>query len=176
MNTWFISDTHFGHANIIKYTGRPFKSVEEMDRVLIRNWNARVKLRDTVIFLGDFCFRNTAGGKAGEGTSNKAEFYRRQLNGDIVFIRGNHDDNNSLNTKIDSLVMTIGGKKIFCVHNPGDAIGGYDLDVVGHIHELWKIKRVSGMILVNVGVDVWNFHPVNIHEILREVGKHEVES
>ena len=36
---WFTSDTHFGHKEIIRFTGRPFASVEEMDRELIRRWN-----------------------------------------------------------------------------------------------------------------------------------------
>jgi calcineurin-like phosphoesterase family protein len=171
-STWFTSDTHFGHANIIKYTGRPFRDVKHMDETLVRNWNARVKPEDIVIFLGDFCFRNTVGGKSGEGTTNKAEFYRKQLNGNIVFIRGNHDNNNSLNTKIDSLIVKTGGKEIHCVHNPIDARGDYDLNLVGHVHEHWKIKNVDDLILVNVGVDVWNFFPVSIHEILNAV-KHQ---
>jgi len=54
MNKWFISDTHFSHSNIIRYTGRPFQSVKEMDERLIENWNALVKSQDTVFFLGDF--------------------------------------------------------------------------------------------------------------------------
>ena len=37
---WFISDTHFFHKNIIRYTGRPFGSMEEMDQALINGWNA----------------------------------------------------------------------------------------------------------------------------------------
>lgn len=53
MNRWFISDTHFSHANIIGYTGRPFQSVSEMNKKLMANWNALVEPQDTVFFLGD---------------------------------------------------------------------------------------------------------------------------
>lgn len=54
MNKWFISDTHFSHNNIIRYTGRPFQSVDEMNEKLIENWNALVEPQDIVFFLGDF--------------------------------------------------------------------------------------------------------------------------
>jgi hypothetical protein len=30
----YISDTHFNHTNIIRYTKRPFTSLEEMNRLL----------------------------------------------------------------------------------------------------------------------------------------------
>lgn len=54
--TFVCSDTHFGHANIIRYCDRPFKSVEHMDEELIARWNARVTSEDIVYFLGDFAF------------------------------------------------------------------------------------------------------------------------
>ena len=53
MKKWFISDTHFSHTNIIKYAGRPFANVQEMDQALIDNWNSCVGVDDQVFFLGD---------------------------------------------------------------------------------------------------------------------------
>ena len=60
---FYTADLHLGHANIIKYCNRPFKDVDQMNETLIRNWNSRVKPEDTVIHNGDFCFKNTPGGK-----------------------------------------------------------------------------------------------------------------
>lgn len=78
---WFTADTHFGHENIIRYAGRPFKTAAENDAAIIANWNSRVAPRDRVFFLGDFAFRNKEAALA----------IRRKLNGNIFFISGNHD-------------------------------------------------------------------------------------
>lgn len=93
-NSFFLSDTHYGHSNIVKYSKRPFASDREIaedvidketidahDECLIANWNAMVKQGDDVYFLGDFAFKNV----------EKAASIRRRLNGTIFFIEGNHD-------------------------------------------------------------------------------------
>ncbi len=54
---FFTADTHWGHANIIKFCDRPFVSIEEMNEVLISKWNAKVTGNDTVYILGDMFFR-----------------------------------------------------------------------------------------------------------------------
>lgn len=97
---YLISDLHFGHENIIKYSSRPFSSVEEMNETLIKNWNDVVKDNDIVYHLGDFCFLKY----------NDCKNILRRLNGNINMILGNHDkvikDNKSnlLNSKLVSSI------------------------------------------------------------------------
>lgn len=78
---YYISDTHFGHKSVIKFDNRPFSTVEEMEDVLIANWNNKITNRDMIYILGDFCF-------------NKEPEWIRLLNklkGVKVLIKGNHD-------------------------------------------------------------------------------------
>ena len=60
--TWFTSDTHWGHAGILKESMHcrrdlVFSSVEEMDETMIANWNSVVGPKDEVWHLGDFAYR-----------------------------------------------------------------------------------------------------------------------
>lgn len=78
---WFISDTHFGHANILKFDNRPFGSIKEHDAILIENWNGAIAPDDIVFFLGDFAF----------GSSEFVKRIYNRLSGQITFIKGNHE-------------------------------------------------------------------------------------
>ena len=51
--TWLWSDLHLSDPSVVLGSGRPFGSVEEMNRHLLRNWRRRVGAGDTVICLGD---------------------------------------------------------------------------------------------------------------------------
>lgn len=151
------SDTHFNHKNIIKYCSRPFKNLHEMNKIIISNWNERIKENDTILFLGDFCFK-----------VNKEKYliWKNQLNGNIVFIKGNHDKNNSLKTYINSLIIEYGNYKILCQHRPPEEIPDYiNFALCGHVHEKWKSKAKPPTI--NVSVDMWNFRPIRMDEILK---------
>ena len=143
-----------------------------MNDTIIKNHNKRVKKEDTVFFLGDFCFRNSPGGKDGEGTLNKAEYYIKKLNGNFVFIKGNHDRNNSLKTPIERVIIKYGGKKICMIHNPIHADSNYEINLCGHVHEKWLVRPLGeNSVMVNVGVDVWNFMPVTFEEINKGLSK-----
>lgn len=78
---FYVSDLHFGHANVLKFDKRPFETVEEMDREMVRYWNETVDKDDHVYILGDFCW-----GKAKQW----AELLP-QLKGQKHLILGNHD-------------------------------------------------------------------------------------
>jgi calcineurin-like phosphoesterase family protein len=80
-STWFISDTHFGHANIIRYSKRPLADVDAHDAQLVANWNAHVKQTDDVFHLGDFAY----------GRRDGALALLRSLHGKIHLVEGNHD-------------------------------------------------------------------------------------
>ena len=56
---YFTSDTHFGHENVIRFAGRPYETVAQMNHALVANINARVQPRDELYILGDFSFRTT---------------------------------------------------------------------------------------------------------------------
>ena len=169
---WFSSDLHLGHHNIIKYSNRPFKDVYHMHENFVRNFNERVKEDDTVIFVGDFCFKNSKNGKVGQGTPKTAKEWLKDYNGQWIFVKGNHDGNNSLNTPITKLYLKFGGERICVVHKPEEAEDRFRINLVGHVHHAWKIKRLyDNSFMYNVGVDANNYKPVNITEIIRGVNQ-----
>ncbi len=82
---WFTSDTHFTHANIIKYCNRSFSNVDDMDKHLIYNINKYVAPGDTLYHLGDFAFNRRS--------LSVYKKIREQINCKVIhFIFGNHDD------------------------------------------------------------------------------------
>lgn len=154
---FLTSDTHFDHEGIIRHCNRPFTSVERMNHAMIHGWNQRVKPTDTVIFVGDFCF------------GNKAKYFEEQLNGKKVFVAGNHDRNNGVNTRIKGLEIVFNKESIWVTHRPQDINPFYDLTICGHVHEKWKYEvyptELGAVYAINVGVDQWGFQPVKIDEV-----------
>ena len=82
MKTWFTADTHFSHARIIELCGRPFSSVEEMDKTIIDRINEVVGSKDRLVILGDICM-----GKLEDSLQNLSLIQAAEL----VLIPGNHD-------------------------------------------------------------------------------------
>ena len=89
MTTFFTSDLHFGHANILLYAPQrydylglePQNGVPEMNEGIVRLWNRQVTPDDTVYVIGDVAM----------GKVDQTIEYVRQLNGTKHLIMGNHD-------------------------------------------------------------------------------------
>jgi calcineurin-like phosphoesterase family protein len=80
MKNYFSSDWHLCHANIIKYDNRPFDNIGQMNQHILDNYHELVKEEDNFYYLGDFCFDKA-----------KTESFLEQMQGNLFFIRGNHD-------------------------------------------------------------------------------------
>jgi calcineurin-like phosphoesterase family protein len=164
---WFTSDEHFNHGNIIDHTNRPFWNWKQMNEELIKRFNSRVQPSHTTYHVGDFKF--------GANGPNTYEL-TKMLNGNHVFVWGNHDKNNGTNTPLKYAIIKTYGKLILLCHHQEDAImmmegnSGIDMAFVGHSHHHWKFKPN----LVNVGVDVWDFYPVDAKQILKAYGNWEM--
>jgi len=152
---YFTADYHFNHPNIIDFCGRPYKDCDHMNEGTIGRHNERVRKRDTVFHIGDFCFG---------GTQYANEFLDR-LNGNIILLRGNHDRRNGVRTSIESIHIKTFGMNVLLTHRPEDAYMVrelYDFCLVGHIHEKWRFQYK----MCNVGIDVWDY-PVHMKQILK---------
>lgn len=84
--TWFISDTHFDHDNVLKFEEgyHSFETIEEHDLQIIERWNKVVNDGDTVFFLGDAALHRVK--------LSYLVWIFGQLRGDIIWLKGNHCD------------------------------------------------------------------------------------
>lgn len=143
INTWFTSDTHFFHKNILEYEkeARPFSTVEEMNECLINRWNSCVNSKDIVYHLGDFCF-----GRANIDIASR-------LNGTKRLVMGNHDLYPAADylRHFEKLYGMIFWKSCVLSHMPVHANGlgsRWLLNMHGHLHS----KRIQNYVPVGIGL------------------------
>lgn len=127
-NIWIVSDTHFLHANMLKFLnddgvpfrGKYFEDQDQCDEIMIHNWNKVVKPQDHIWHLGDVFI----------GDKAKFDSLWGKLNGHKRLIVGNHDD-----------IRFLSGK---------DSRGNWFFERV----ELWKY--MEDMILTHVPMELAN--------------------
>jgi len=158
-----ISDTHFGHENIIKYCNRPFKNAEEMNWELVKRWNNVVTPQDKVYHLGDVHM----GGKSREQINQVLS----ALNGHKRLILGNHDNGKDqlLLNHFEKITMWRAFKEFGLllthapVHESTLVFGSFKAkNVHGHIHQN---KSPSGP-YINVSVEAIDYTPINIKTLM----------
>jgi len=154
-NTFLISDHHFHHKNINKFEPIRLKVAKKLkyintEKMMIDKWNSVVGKNDTVLYLGDFAFAYIDG-------------YLKKLNGNKIFIYGNHDKNNLFNyakvikgvlvegeetiqdrelSLFSGLIKTINGKKIMFYHYPLEYEDKYDKQKERIVKRINKGKEI----------------------------------
>jgi calcineurin-like phosphoesterase family protein len=179
MATWFTADLHLGHARIIELCNRPFFSVDQMNEAIINNWNTVVEDGDEVWVLGDVAL----------GAIAETLPLVSRLKGNKMLVPGNHDRCWTGNERVrpvdierylDAGFLSIvpgpvlhsegwlmshfpytgdsQGLDRHAAHRPEDR-GNWLLH--GHVHNEWLVNGRQ----INVGVDMWNYHPASRAQI-----------
>lgn len=172
MKTFLISDTHFGHNNVYKFTDdrtgellRPWaKDATEGDEILVDNWNRVVGKNDRVYHLGDVAIPR-------RGLQVLA-----RLNGRKILVKGNHDifkkedylpyfDDIRGSHKLDSFILSH-----IPIH-PESLARWADGNIHGHLHSkivrrrTWYGMEVPDKRYINVSVEQINATPIDFEEI-----------
>jgi len=181
-DTWIISDTHFGHDNIVKFCNRP----QDHDSLMWRNWHDRIKSGDVVFHLGDI--QTWKRPKAFDWQPKLAK-----LPGEKHYLKGNHDKVVPWGwTKIGDLLgefieedvtrdgvpytnnvrnygfyQDFNGRRVLFSHYPDAWLLDWDINIHGHIHNNpYSPKIDQTRDYRNVSVEVMNYRPVRLAEIL----------
>lgn len=173
--TWFTSDTHFGHANIIRFSNRPFSDVNQMDEELIRSWNEHVGFDDDVYHLGDFSLTNT----------QRTKSILSRLNGNIHLVIGNHEKSVMKSAECREMFVWTRDKHEFYIGKQFIVLCHYGMRVwnkshhkswmlYGHSHD--SMEHEDWGRSMDVGVDsayriLGEFRPFSYDEIERIMAK-----
>lgn len=166
-SVFLVSDTHFGHAGVCRFTRddggklRPWDDPSEMDEAMVKLWNDTVKPTDKVYHLGDVVI------------NRKALSIMHRLNGDKVLIKGNHDifkmeDYTQYFRDIRGYHVMDG---IILSHIPvhSDSKGRFRANIHGHLHSNRVrlprgVDAKTGEILYSNKIDPWYFN-VSVEQI-----------
>lgn len=167
---YYISDLHFGHANVIKLDGRPFADVEEMDHVMIGRWNETIDDNDDIYIVGDFCYRS----------SRSASWYLAQLAGRKHLVAGNHDWLTLKDRKVMSMFESVdnilevedcGRIAVLCHYPMAEWRNSRRTSwhIYGHIHNnrdsTYEFMRTLGRAL-NAGAPINGYRPSTFDELV----------
>ena len=159
--TFLISDTHFGHANILtfkKQNGDPLRSfhnIVEHDEHLIEQWNKTVSPNDKVYHLGDIGFKNFT----------NLSLILNRLNGTKVLIKGNHD--NFKLSQYQQYFKDVRAShildKFILTHIPihPESVGRWKANIHGHLHD----NSLKDSRYFNVSVEKTNYAPLDFEFI-----------
>ncbi len=160
MAVYVISDTHFGHSNILRYR-EGFNSIEEHDQIITDNILSVCGKRDSLYILGDVCIYKDAFGYL-ETIAKNVEFLHICL--------GNHDFERKGSPTLEdymSICKSVFGMKAYknawLTHaplHPNELRG--KMNVHGHVHA----NSVDDKRYFNASCENVRYKPVNLAEVL----------
>ncbi len=161
LDTWIISDTHFGHFNMVKLCGRPLNFNER----IIEKWEKHVREDDDILHLGDL---SIFFGPTSRMWAERAA----QLPGNKYLIRGNHDKHLEYEgfTVLDPFMALVGHTLIGFSHQPQRyANASWDINIHGHLHGQGHHSHEIDFPLdwhIDAGVDVVGLKPIRLRDLL----------
>ena len=167
---FFTSDTHFQHEGVIRFSRRPFGSVEEMDAALVRNWQAVVTDEDVVYHLGDVAWK----------WNRSTRDLLGRLPGTKHLLVGNHDHRGTRNSPVWASVQPYAELKldqpdgdrrlVVLCHYPfaawRDSHKGA-INLYGHLHGILPASPQQ----MDVGVDCTGYAPIALPDVLARLAK-----
>lgn len=167
---YFTADLHFRHEKIINHVNRPFRTVEQMDKTLIKKWNEKISFQDEVYILGDFTMK---------GPELATEILS-SLKGKKHLICGNHDrfvqnlnfDQSLFASIQDYAEVEYANTRFILFHYPivewnGFYKGSIALHGHQHNHENYNYENLQkGIRRYDVGVDANYMAPVSAEDII----------
>lgn len=165
---FFSADQHLGHANVIKYSNRPYKNVDEMNHAIIANINAIVRPNDNLYLEGDFAFAKTP--------QDLINYLRQIKCQNLHMTLGNHDkfyDDPDVQRFFKSIQhykeIKIDGQMIVLMHFPllqwNRAHYGAWM-AHGHTHgDLMYPPQLKNKRIFDVGIDNCNQFPKSFEEL-----------
>lgn len=181
---FFTADTHYGHANIIKYCLRPFMTDEERRKVVAgedvtispestQRMNREILLRANEAVGPDDVLWHIGDVSMGHGT--KVAEYLEGLNCKNVFLFwGNHDKEwfkDYFPFTWDQALIRLEAQWIHCDHYPHDTWEGSHhgfWHVYGHVHgnrTKARLQNPAYSFSLDVGVDEHDFRPISFNQI-----------
>ena len=141
-SVFLISDTHFGHTGVCKFTRndgvtklRPWTDPDEMDEEMVKRWNETVRPNDKVYHLGDVVI------------NRKALKTLHRLNGDKVLIRGNHDifrdEEYREHFRELRAYHVMNGMILSHIPVHEESLGRFGVNIHGHLHAN-RVKKPRG--------------------------------
>ncbi len=161
LTVFFTADTHFGHGGALGLYRRPFPSVAAMDAALAARWNEVVGPEDEVWHLGDFALNRSVAEVAAllDGLHGRKHLVTGNNDGPAVTEQPGWA---SMRPYAEIVVEDV--PLVLC---------HYAFRTWRNMHKGWRnlhghshgrLKPLPRQ--TDVGVDAWDFRPVNLATIL----------